>query len=36
MTRGSKKKITEFCGNLSVDEDSTGATGGEAGLVFIF
>jgi hypothetical protein len=36
MTRGSKRKITEQCGNLSMDEAYTGATGGEAGLIFIF
>jgi hypothetical protein len=36
MTRGSKRKIIERCRNLSVDEASTGITGGEAGLVFIF
>jgi hypothetical protein len=36
MTHGSKKKITEWHRNLSMDEASIGATGGEAGLVFIF
>jgi hypothetical protein len=36
MTCGSKRKITELCGNPSMDKASTGTTGGEAGLVFIF
>jgi hypothetical protein len=36
MTHGSKGKITEQHGNLSMDEASTGATRGEAGLIFIF
>jgi tetrahydromethanopterin S-methyltransferase subunit F len=36
MTRGSKRNITEWRGNLSVGASSTGTTGGEAGLVFIF
>jgi uncharacterized protein (DUF58 family) len=36
MTRGFKRNITEWCGNLSVVASSTGTTGGGAGLVFIF
>jgi hypothetical protein len=36
MTRGSKRNITEWHGNLSLGAFSTGTTGGEAGLVFIF
>jgi hypothetical protein len=36
MTRGSKRNITEWCKNLSVGASSTGTTGGEAGLVYIF
>jgi hypothetical protein len=36
MTRGSKRNITEWRGNLSVGTSSTGTTGGEADLVFIF
>jgi hypothetical protein len=36
MTHGSKRNITEWRGNLSVGAPSTGTTGGEAGLVFIF
>jgi hypothetical protein len=36
MTRGSKRNITEWRGNLSVGASSTGTTGGEACLVFIF
>jgi hypothetical protein len=36
MTCGSKRKITEWCGNLSTDEAFVGTTGGEAGLVFVF
>jgi hypothetical protein len=36
MTHGSKRIITGWCGNLSVGVSSTGTTGGEAGLVFIF
>jgi uncharacterized protein (DUF58 family) len=36
MTRGSKRSITEWRGNLSVGASSIGTTGGEAGLVFIF
>jgi hypothetical protein len=36
MTHGSKRKIIERRKNLSVDEASTGTTGGEAALVFIF
>jgi hypothetical protein len=36
MAHGSEKKITKRRRNLSTDEASTGATGGEAGLVFIF
>jgi hypothetical protein len=36
MTRGSKRKITEWHRNLSIGASSTGTTGGEAGLVFIF
>jgi uncharacterized protein (DUF58 family) len=36
MTRGSKRNITEWRGNLSVGASSTGTTGEEAGLVFIF
>jgi hypothetical protein len=36
MTCWSKRKITEWHRNLSIDEASTGVTGGEAGLVFIF
>jgi tetrahydromethanopterin S-methyltransferase subunit F len=36
MTRGSKRNITEWRGNLSIGASSTGTTGGEAGLVFIF
>jgi hypothetical protein len=36
MTRGSKRNITEWHGNLSISASSTGTTGGEAGLVFIF
>jgi hypothetical protein len=36
MTRGSKRNITEWHGNLSVGASSTGTTGGEVGLVFIF
>jgi uncharacterized protein (DUF58 family) len=36
MTRGSKRNITEWRENLSVGASSTGTTGGEAGLVFIF
>jgi uncharacterized protein (DUF58 family) len=36
MTRGSKRNITEWRGNLSVGVSSTGTIGGEAGLVFIF
>jgi hypothetical protein len=35
-SRGSKRNITEWRGNLSVGAFSTGTTGGEAGLVFIF
>jgi hypothetical protein len=34
MTRGSKRNIIEWRGNLSIPF-STGTTGGEAGLVFI-
>jgi hypothetical protein len=33
---GPKKKIAEWRRNLSMDEASIGAIGGEAGLVFIF
>jgi hypothetical protein len=36
MTRGSKRKITERHRNLSVGASSTGTTGGEADLFFIF
>jgi hypothetical protein len=36
MTHGSKRNITERRRILSTDEASTGATGGEVGLVFIF
>jgi tetrahydromethanopterin S-methyltransferase subunit F len=36
MTRGSKRKITEWHRNLSIGASSTGITGGEVGLVFIF
>jgi hypothetical protein len=36
MTHGSKRNITEWRGNLSAGASSTGTTGGEAGLVFIF
>jgi uncharacterized protein (DUF58 family) len=36
MIRGSKTNITEQHGNLSLGVSSTGTTGGEAGLVFIF
>jgi hypothetical protein len=36
MTRGSKRNITEWHRNLSIGASSTGTTGGEAGLVFIF
>jgi hypothetical protein len=36
MTRGSKRNIKEWHRNLSVGVTSTGMTGGEAGLVFIF
>jgi hypothetical protein len=36
MTRGSKRNITEWHGNLSVGASSTGTTRGEAGLAFIF
>ncbi len=36
MTRGSKRNITEWHGNLSVGASSTGTIRGEAGLVFIF
>jgi hypothetical protein len=36
MTHGSKRNITEWRGNLSVGASSTGSTGGEASLVFIF
>jgi hypothetical protein len=36
MTCGSKRNITEWHGNLSLGASSTGTTGGEAGLVFIF
>jgi uncharacterized protein (DUF58 family) len=36
MTRGSKRNITEWHGNLSVGAFSTGTTGGEAGLLCIF
>jgi hypothetical protein len=36
MARGSKRNITEWCGNLSVGVSSTGTTGVEASLVFIF
>jgi uncharacterized protein (DUF58 family) len=36
MTCGSKRNITEWHENLSVGAFSTGTTGGEAGLVFIF
>jgi uncharacterized protein (DUF58 family) len=36
MTRGSKRNITERHRNLSIGASSTGTTGGEAGLVFIF
>jgi hypothetical protein len=36
MIYGSKRKITEWCRNLNKDETSTGITGGEADLVFIF
>jgi hypothetical protein len=36
MTRGPKRNITEWRGNLSVGASSTGTTGGEAGLVCIF
>jgi hypothetical protein len=37
MTRGSKRKITELHGILSIGVDSTGTTRGEAGLAsFIF
>jgi hypothetical protein len=36
MTHGSKRKITERCRNLNVGASSTGTTGGEAGLIFIF
>jgi hypothetical protein len=36
MTRGSKRNITEWRGNLSVGASSTGTTGGAAGLIFFF
>jgi hypothetical protein len=36
MTRGSKRNIIEWRGNLSVGASSTGTTEGEACLVFIF
>jgi tetrahydromethanopterin S-methyltransferase subunit F len=36
MTCGSKRNITERHRNLSVVVSSTGTTGGEVGLVFIF
>jgi hypothetical protein len=36
MTCGSKGNITEWRENLSVGASSTGTTGGEADLVFIF
>jgi hypothetical protein len=36
MTHGSKRNIIEWRRNLSVGVSSTGTTGGEAGLVFIF
>jgi hypothetical protein len=36
MTRGSKRKIIEYRGILSVGAASTGTTGGEADLVSIF
>jgi uncharacterized protein (DUF58 family) len=36
MTRGSKRNITEWRGNLRVGASSIGTTGGEVGLVFIF
>jgi hypothetical protein len=36
MTHGSKRKITEWCRNLSVGASSTSTTRGEACLVFIF
>jgi hypothetical protein len=36
MTRGSKRKIIEQRGNLSVDEASIGSAGGEADLVFVY
>jgi hypothetical protein len=36
MIHGSKRKITEWHKNLSVGASSTGTTGGEACLVFIF
>jgi hypothetical protein len=35
MTLGSKRKITEYRGNLSICTASISTTGGEAGLVFI-
>jgi hypothetical protein len=36
MTHGSKRNITERRGNLIIGASSTGTTGGEAVLVFIF
>jgi uncharacterized protein (DUF58 family) len=36
MIHGSKINIIEWRRNLSVGASSTGTTGGEAGLVFIF
>jgi hypothetical protein len=36
MTHESKRIITEWHGNLSIGLSSTGTTGGEAGIVFIF
>jgi hypothetical protein len=36
MTRGYKRKIIEQHRNLSADKASTGTTGGETGLAFIF
>jgi hypothetical protein len=36
MTHGSKRNLTEWCGNLNVGASSIGTTGGDAGLVFIF
>jgi hypothetical protein len=36
MTHGSKRKIIEWRGNLSIGASSTGTIGGEADLVFIF